>query len=214
MSQRVLCFGDSNTWGFQPGLSTRYPESIRWTGKLAYELGPSVTVLEAGLNARTTVFDDPLRPYANGRTGLLQDLVEQKPLDLVVLSLGTNDLKYTGAAGSAKGLRDLLNILYHTDAFLYFGCPVFPNPPKVLVISPIHISPELDRINPQSELRGKAEESKNFFRFFEPVCRQFGAELLDASLYAGPSEIDGVHMSAESHLALGRAIAEKVKQML
>lgn len=214
MTQRILCFGDSNTWGFQPGQSTRYPEKIRWTGVLASELGPSVTVLEAGLNARTTVFDDPWRPYANGRSGLLNDLVEQKPLDLVILSLGTNDLKFTNAAGAAKGLRDLLNILYHADAFLPLGCPVFPKPPKVLVISPIFVSEKLDRINPQSELRGKAEESKLFFRFYEPICRQFGAELLDASLYAEPSEIDGVHMSAESHLALGRAISEKVKQML
>ena len=31
----VVCFGDSNTWGFDPETKERFPLDVRWTGVLA-----------------------------------------------------------------------------------------------------------------------------------------------------------------------------------
>ena len=62
--QRVLCYGDSNTWGYMPGNGTRYPEDVRWTGRLAQ--CENLEIIEEGLNGRTTVFSDNLEPFRNG----------------------------------------------------------------------------------------------------------------------------------------------------
>src|SRR5918995_379176 len=83
----VLCYGDSNTWGYDPATRKRYPPHVRWTGVLADQLG------EEGLNGRTTRWDDPIEPHRNGMTYLRPCVESHRPLDLVIVMLGTNDLK-------------------------------------------------------------------------------------------------------------------------
>lgn len=56
----ILCFGDSNTWGWNPGNASRYSLDQRWPGLLMKELGPDYYVIEEGLSGRTTVCDDPV----------------------------------------------------------------------------------------------------------------------------------------------------------
>ena len=92
--KNILCFGDSNTWGYVPGTGNRYPKQIRWTGLLQNLLGDSFFIIEEGLNGRTTVLDDPTRIAKNGMTYLRPCLDSQAPIDLVVMMLGTNDCKH------------------------------------------------------------------------------------------------------------------------
>ena len=68
---RILCFGDSNTWGFNPHTQNRFPDDVRWTGVLSRDLGARAIVIEEGLNGRTTVLDDPFQPGLNGQTYLV-----------------------------------------------------------------------------------------------------------------------------------------------
>src|SRR4051794_11379248 len=114
----ILCYGDSNTWGCiplagpEPG--RRYPPDVRWPGVLRRELGDGWWVVEEGLNGRTTVFDDPLEPHRNGRRLLPPALIAHHPVDLVVLMLGTNDLKHRfnqEAHDIAAGAGVLLDIV-------------------------------------------------------------------------------------------------------
>jgi lysophospholipase L1-like esterase len=97
MTKRIMCFGDSLTWGWNPIESgipiERYSKEKRWTGILASELGPEFEVLEEGLSGRTTNLDDPTDPRLNGANYLPSALASHLPLDLVVLMLGTNDTK-------------------------------------------------------------------------------------------------------------------------
>ena len=93
MASTILCYGDSNTWGFVPGSEgERFSWEERWPGVLQGELGADYRVIEEGLSGRTTVLDNPLEPYRNGREYLLPCLQSHQPLDLVVIFLGTNDL--------------------------------------------------------------------------------------------------------------------------
>jgi lysophospholipase L1-like esterase len=55
----VLCYGDSNTWGYNPSTEDRYPLAERWVSVLALALGPEYLVIPEGLNGRTTVWPDP-----------------------------------------------------------------------------------------------------------------------------------------------------------
>ena len=76
----ILCYGDSNTWGYDPASKGRLGIDARWTGVLARELGTAYRVLEEGLNGRTTVWDDPIEGYKNGREQLVPCLESQRPL--------------------------------------------------------------------------------------------------------------------------------------
>ena len=101
--KRILCYGDSNTWGFIPGTGERYPADVRWPGVLAALLGRGVHVVENGINGRTTAIDDPGYPCRNGKEGLGYALLAEKPFDLVILMLGTNELKLEGGVGADRG---------------------------------------------------------------------------------------------------------------
>ena len=89
----ILCYGDSNTWGYNPATTERSSRDERWTGILRRELDDGYLVIEEGLNGRTTVWDDPIEGYKNGKEYLIPCLETHKPLDLVIIMLGTNDLK-------------------------------------------------------------------------------------------------------------------------
>ena len=90
-SKTILCYGDSNTWGYISSTGGRYPESVRWTGVMARELGTDYQVVEAGLNGRTTVFDDPVAPGRNGYEFLHVTMASAAPLDAMIIWLGAND---------------------------------------------------------------------------------------------------------------------------
>ena len=114
--KEILCYGDSNTWGFTPTTGARYPYAVRWPGALGALLGSGCRITENGVNGRTTVFNDPDFPCRNGKTGLGYALCAGKPFDLVILMLGTNDLKFTDAAGAARGAAELVALLQNANA--------------------------------------------------------------------------------------------------
>ena len=100
MQRTILCYGDSNTWGYVPQSPAeknltiqRYPRHIRWPGILQNLLGEKFHVVEEGLNSRTTNLDYPIPPDRNGKTYLPSCLYTHAPIDLVILALGGNDLK-------------------------------------------------------------------------------------------------------------------------
>src|SRR5277367_6580593 len=107
----IVAYGDSNTWGFDPAAGVRFPADVRWTGVMRRELGAAFTVIEEGLNGRTSVFDDPIEPYRNGLTYLPPCLLSHAPLDLIIIALGCNDLKrrfWMSPADIAQGVERLV----------------------------------------------------------------------------------------------------------
>lgn len=214
MIRRVLCYGDSNTWGYVPGIRNRYPENIRWTGVVQQLLGNEYCILENGLSGRTTVYDDPYFPCRNGLVSLDYALLADAPLDLVVLSLGTNDLKFADAQQSARGAGRLLWEILSADNRLQTDAPIFPHSSKVLLISPICIHPNIAEINPETTFRGAPPKSVEFSEHFRKLAEQHeNVFFLDAAEYAVPSDVDGVHMGEESHKKLGYAIAGKIRDI-
>ena len=105
MKKRILCFGDSNTWGYIAVKGERYDEDTRWTGRLSKMLGDGCTVIEEGLNGRTTVWEDFVENHMSGLEYLWPCMETHKPFDLIVIMLGTNDTKcYFGA--QARSIAD------------------------------------------------------------------------------------------------------------
>lgn len=218
--KRIVCYGDSNTWGYIPGTGEhsgdRYDEHTRWPALLQRDLGDAYDVIEAGMNARTTSYDDPTCDYLNGRKGLMYTILAAKPVDLLIISLGTNDLKFTDARGSSKGIDALLHLAQSANHVCTdTGCArAFRGDPKILVISPISLHPGISSRLPPSSLADKYEESLRFGEYYEPVCQQHGVSFLNAAFYASASETDCVHMSPQSHKKLSEAIAGEVRKLL
>lgn len=202
--KNILCYGDSNTWGCKPGILSRYPKDIRWTGVLASKLGEQYYVIEDGINGRSTMWEDPSNLCRNGVAGLGYALYRSKPLDLVILMLGTNDLNFTNAEGYYHGIRLLAEQILKANTGFPGTSDVFPEKPRLLLISPIETTEDMPT----------HEESLKFAYYTQKVAEELDIPWLDAAKFAKPSSADGCHMEAEYHLSLAQAIYEKVKEIL
>ena len=213
--RRILCYGDSNTWGYIAGTGERYPENVRWTGVVQRELGAEYAVIEEGLNARTSVYDHPRAIGRKGSDYLVPCLITHKPLDLVVMMLGTNDLQWTDAYGAAEGSRMLVKMIKHYSYFEESSW-IFADgmgKSRILLVAPIRVHPIADEIDPIKRRHNYVKESELFSELYEKVARETGCSFLDAAEYAEPSTVDALHMTRESHERLGVAIAQKIREI-
>jgi lysophospholipase L1-like esterase len=206
----VLCYGDSNTWGYNPLSQGRYPLEARWVSVLARELGPSYLVIPEGLNGRTTVWPDPVEgEYKSGKTHLTPCLESHYPVDLVVLMLGTNDLKHRfglSASDIAYGAATLVNMIQRCD----FG----PDgaAPEVLLIAPPPT--RVDGTMFADMFEGADEKSVDLGLRYSLLAEEYGWAFLDAGEVIESSRLDGIHFDADALPKLGAAVAAAVRETL
>ncbi|WP_245196775.1 SGNH/GDSL hydrolase family protein [Labrys sp. LIt4] len=209
--KNVLCFGDSNTFGTPPLASLeearRYDGKTRWPGVMRKILGHAWHVIEEGLPGRTTIRDDLIEgTHKNGRRYLAACLESHRPLDVIVLMLGTNDLKARFSAPPediAAGVDILAGIIAAT--------PNLDQPPAKLLIAcppPIRVVGCLGPL-----FAGGVEKSQALPSLYEAVARKHGAEFLDTGKLIEVSPVDGIHYEAEAHLILGQVFAERAQAL-
>lgn len=208
--RNVLCYGDSNTWGYIPTTGERYPADVRWPGVMAAALGSDWRVWEDGISGRSTVWDEPFEKYRNGLTALGYALHRARPLDLVILMLGTNDLNYTDAYGYYKGLRRIAQRIINADACYPGTISTFAGEPRLLLVSPITLHPEVEMRRPEIHVAHQYEASTRFAAYTGLLAGELGVSWIDAATFAKASAQDCLHMEAEQHRILGQKIAEKV----
>ena len=204
--KNILCFGDSNTWGYEPLVARRYPADVRWTGVLQKALGDGFWVIEEGLNGRTNVTNEEERPMRSGLDVLPVLLESHRPLDLVVIMLGTNDLKHDFnlsaeqiADGARQVCRSVIDCEYLVD-----------DPPQILLISPTHI--ELVTAEEQDLLIGAIEKSRELAEHYQAVAKDLGIHFLDASKIVLKTDLDGVHWDANQHYKFGEELSVRIRQ--
>jgi lysophospholipase L1-like esterase len=210
--QHVLVYGDSLTWGIVPDTRKRWPFAVRWPGVMERTLiaaGREVRVIEDCLNGRRTVWEDPFKPGRNGRIGIEQRIEVNSPLALVVLMLGTNDFQsmhqFT-ASHSAQGLATLVQAI--RQAPIEPGMPVA----SILIVAPPPIVHPKGAIAPKFE--GAAQKSAGLAAALSAVAKERGCEFFDAGTVTPTSLVDGVHLDADQHELLGKAIAQVVSPLL
>lgn len=206
----ILCYGDSNTWGYEPGTGRRLPAPRRWAGVLRREL-PDASILEEGLNGRTTIQDDPFEPGRSGAAYLVPCLASHAPLDLVVLMLGTNDVKGCfphDAAGIAAGAARLVDLALRSQAGQDGRAPM------VLLVAP----PPVTAPQPLQEVWGfsaaSVERSRGLARLYRAAAESRGCAFLDAGALVAVSPLDGVHLDAAAHERLGVEVAKRVRDLV
>ena len=207
----VLCYGDSLTWGYNPEDRARHALQDRWPSALASALGDGVHLVADGLNGRTTAYDDLTADCdRNGARTLPTSLHAHAPLDLVILMLGTNDMKpaiHGTAHAASKGVRRLL------DLVRLHGWPVEQDPPQVLVVSP---PPLVETADPDfaAMFEGGLAQSAMLASFYADLADETGAGFFDAGSVAECSSIDGVHLDAGNSRAIGRGLAPVARLLL
>lgn len=208
MIKRILCYGDSNTWGYDPVTMDRFDEETRWPRVLGRTLGRGYEVIEEGLGGRTTVWDDPIEGYKNGREYLIPCLESHRPLDVVIILLGTNDLKKRfslSAFDVAQGAGVLVRVVQGSQS----GREGLG--PRVLLLAP----PPIVALTVYAEMFEDAErKSQKFSEHYERVAREMGCAYLDTSKVIVSSPLDGIHFEGEEHRKLGKAVAVKVKELM
>ena len=208
----ILCYGDSNTWGFDPRTQGRYDHKTRWPmvlkeilNKNAQPDDPAWWVVEEGLNGRTSCRDDPVEGDRNGLRQVLPILESHKPIDIVAVMLGTNDLKprfNPSPFDIARGVQNLVVSIQKSD------CGPDNTGPKVLMICPppTAASPVFKHIFGDS-----VELSKKLPPMYRALAAECGAAFLDAGRYIKSSPADGIHLDPEDHHRLAGAVAETVE---
>ena len=207
----VLAYGDSNTYGYNPRTGLRYPEDIRWTGLLSSHLGNGYRVIEEGCNGRTTIYDDPIDGWKNGLNYLKPCLHSHKPVDIVVMMLGTNDLKSVFDL-SAEQIAEGAGVL--VDTIQKFTLEKYGYQPKIVLISPPEIGSGI-RTSPfyGSFLEDAIDRSRQFPRYYKEVADRYGCVFFNAAEWIRPSEVDSLHLDPEAHRILAEKLSEVIKGM-
>lgn len=216
--KNILCFGDSNTWGYDVTLydektdsAQRMPYDLRWTGRIQNMLGPEYRIIEDALNARTCMVEDPYFPHRLGIAALETALDAQAPLDLVVIQMGVNELKHMfnlTAGMIAFGVEKLVAAAGQS----YYRYPA----PKVLLIAPAPVRSDIDKMIYGFSFGPLAYgKSLEFGALYRSIAERYGCGYIDCGeLGFELNDLDGLHYSRTDHEKLANAVAPKIKEML
>ncbi len=198
----ILCFGDSNTWGDPPGGMGRFPWDVRWPGVLQSALGTGFRIIEEGLPGRTTCFDDPFSPQRNGLIYLPVSFETHHPLDLLIIMLGTNDLKANFNLSAFDIARGASRLLLAAKSFR-------PEIAHVLLVSPPHVM-NTDDLDISQQFPDGVEKSRALAVHYRRFAELNNCHFFDASSVARTSPVDGIHMDAQNHSLLGQGLAREI----
>lgn len=200
----ILCFGDSNTWGYVPGSQgERMPYGSRMADVLQERLGAGFRVLEEALSGRMSAWEDPLTPDRNARRQLPFLLESHRPLDLVSIMLGTNDLKHhmgLGPHDCALAQGSLIDIVEAAK------CGPGGARPRILLIAPPLV---VEASAPFGHVFDDAiPKSRGLAAAYREVASERNCLFLDAASLVPTSARDGIHLEPESHRIMGEALAK------
>ena len=207
--KNILCFGDSNTWGYDPATQTRFSKDIRWTGVLQQLLGSKYNVIEEGLNGRTTNVNEKqdhglgyFRPFRSAMD-LLSVLIEtNSPLDLIIVMLGTNDLKTNFNQSSemiAKNMRLVCESIIDNDYF---------QSKSIILVSPTHINEESPNL--LDSFIGTTQASQSFSNSYRKISDALNLHFVDASESVKTNKIDGLHWDSKQHSDFANSLFNKI----
>ncbi len=207
----ILCYGDSLTWGYNAEGPSRHAYEDRWPSVLQKALGDKAVVIAEGLNGRTTAFDDHLDAAdRNGARLLPSVLTSHAPLDLVILLLGSNDMKPWIAGRAAAAQRGMQRLVDIVRGHPY---PLRGTEPEILLVAPPAIC-ETGDPDFAAMFDGGIEQSRMLATLYADLADETGCGFFDAGSVAKTTPLDGVHMDAASTRAVGRGLEPVVRMML
>jgi lysophospholipase L1-like esterase len=208
MMKKILCFGDSNTWGCSPVDSSRFDDKTRWPMVMGSILGADYLIIEDGLNGRTVLNLSPVSITANGIEWIQSEIGNYLPLETAIISLGINDV-FIGEDVTLQqisdGLENIIDII--RDSHTSGGYTT----PEIIIMSPPEYNTEIEgaqffelQIN---KLKGLPET-------YMKLSLKKNCHFFNAADYVRGSVIDGSHLDSQSHILLGRKAAEFISDRI
>lgn len=209
---RILCYGDSNTWGYISGSDhKRYGNKERWTKILSELLGEKFEVIEEGLNSRTLISNDT-RPGKEGKNGyeyLIPCLDTHDPINLVILMLGTNELKNIYNK-TAIEIGDMLEE-YFVKTILNRKSQIENNYPKLIIVTPPIVNENTEYCKQKDKYLGAMQKSKELNLIYKNIAEKYNCYFLgNEELTTG---VDGVHLTKESHKKLAEMLNAIIREI-
>ena len=210
MQKRVLCYGDSNTYGYIP-TGGRYDEHTRWPMRMQELLGDGYAVIEEGFNGRTCVFDDPVEGgYKSGVQYLPPCLMSHNPLDAVIIMLGSNDTKVRFGMTPMTIGQSMMQLVRVAKQYAVNEAGEASH---IIIAAPPRI---LDNLMQTRHAECFGEQaiavSAGLSRELRRISKLMRCDFFDAVPYAEVSPLDAVHMTEQGHLRLAEAMAKKIRQ--
>ncbi|KAA1162556.1 SGNH/GDSL hydrolase family protein [Pseudoalteromonas sp. B131b] len=207
MIKNILCFGDSNTWGLNPVTGGRFDESIRWTSQLATKLGSGFNIIEAGQPNRTLVNHPPYNGSLSG-VSYLKPYLEEYALDVIIIALGTNDLKKRFNLAPeciALGLNNLINDICD----FYSLNNQHDEKPKIIILSPAYVRCRgpYKHIYEGAECKNVALKEQ-----FKNIAQNKKIIFIDLQSLVHVSIEDGIHICENQHQVIAKALYDVVKK--
>ena len=206
--KQILCFGDSNTWGYDGESRTRLPWGVRWTSLLQEKLeNKDVRVIEEGLCGRTTVFEDPLRDGRKG-TALFPTILEtHAPVDCIVLMLGTNDCKTIFGASAEVIGKGIIRLLEQAKNYAPQA--------KILLVSPIYLGEQVWQEGFDEEFsQNSVEVSKELANVYRKIADDYQIQYLQASKHVHCCDADQEHLNKDGHKIFADIVYQNVAPMV
>lgn len=205
--KKVLCFGDSNTYGFVPEKCTRYDKNTRWTGVLQTLCGSDFSIIEGGCNNRTAFVDNPAGTEQTGYK-ILPEYFTKDYFDIVVLAIGINDLQLffrPTLEEFEQGIEKLIKITkdLSPNAKIILVCP---SKLDLAGIKSGVFSFQFDEIS--------VEKSYHLPQIYKKLAEKYACELVDLNEIVKVSPLDGLHFSAESHKTIAENLYKNLKQTI
>ncbi len=197
--KKILCFGDSNTWGYIPKSGARYDKNTRWTSLLQNLLGKNYEIVEAGCSNRTCFIDNPDGIDKTGYKILPKYL--DNTFDVVILALGTNDIQKSfnpSLEDIKKGIENLINI---TKSICKNA--------KIIIISPCRLSNSIKSDYFKNQFDDiSIEKSTHFSEIYKKIAKENNCLFFDWDKIVEVSLLDGLHFSKESHYKIAHKLYE------
>lgn len=206
MKKHIICFGDSNTHGHRAVGGGRFDETQRWTCLLQAKLGADYLVIEEGLGGRTTCFQDPIHEGLCGLDYIYPCLMSHKPIDLLIIMLGTNDTKERFASSAAcigLGMKRLV-----TKAISITDCWK-DGKPNILIVVPKNIEKEYESSEVYATMgKGCAEKSQGLAKEYKQIAELTGCHIFDANTVVSENnKIDFMHLTEQGHAELAASLS-------
>ena len=200
----ILCFGDSNTYGFTPDWKHRYGRDIRYPGVLQTLLGDGYYVAEDGLVGRTAAFPDSNRDGRSALETLPLSIESHGPVQYIVLMLGTNDCKIDKT-------RSAEDVGAGMDKLVRLVIGMLPAWTKILLVAPPPLGPAAPQRDPEYDAQSLAV-SQGVAAQYQMIAEAYGLRFLDAGTVTQMSALDGEHLDPDGHKKLAAAIADIVRR--
>lgn len=199
--KKILCFGDSNTYGFVPGSGKRYDKNTRWTGVLQKMLGNEYQIIEAGGNGRTAFVDND-SIETTGYKVLPHYLAED--LDFVIVSIGVNDLQ------KFYQITDI-DIRNGIEEYILTIKKFSPNA-KIILASPSHIKKSiLNSFFSTMFDESSIERSGLFAPVYQDCAKLNNCGFVDLNSIVAVSDTDGLHYTADGHMQIAQIFYDLLK---